>query len=353
MASWNWPDKRIMTDLSVLIPTFDRPDKLETCLRCLDGQTLGIERYEVVVGVDGGDKATGLLLESLRGELGMGERLRWFALPRMGLIGVRNALIGQLAGELLVSINDDVRPEPEFLEAHLIEQRRRIDRDEPAIVVGYSPWVEQEDATMVERLVRETSMVFFYEHMLGSEAERDWGFRHCFGLNFSAPLDLVREAGGFCALPHTYGYEDLELAHRLTRRFALPVVFRESARAPHDHRMTARGLIEREHALGIAAWRFARVNPQFAFDLFGRDIATREELAYCEAFCTRERADVGRLEDAFLTLDDMPAATLRGKHADRIVSLLGQQWTLVKRFHWRRGVLDSAMMERASMAMVA
>lgn len=342
-----------MTDLSVLIPTFDRPDKLQTCLRCLDGQTLGTDRYEVVVGVDGGDEATGILLDSLRGELSMGERLRWYSLPRMGLIGVRNALLGELRGELLVSINDDVRPEPEFLEAHLIEQRRRLDRGEPAIVVGYSPWVEHEDATMCERLVRETSMVFFYEHMLGGEAERDWGFRHCFGLNFSAPLELVREAGGFRAMPHTYGYEDLELAHRLTRRFGLPVLFRESARAPHDHRMTTQALIDREHALGIAAWRFARVNPLFAFDLFGRDVATHEELAYCDAFCTREIADVRRLEDTFRTLDEMPAGTLRGKHADRLVRLLSQQWTLVKRFHWRRGLMDGALMERASLAMVA
>ncbi len=329
-----------MTDLSILIPTRARADKLETCLRCLDGQTLAGDRFEVVVGIDGPDETTAGLLERLRTELAIGERLRWFALPRLGLIGVRNALLGQLSGEILVSINDDVRPDAEFLEAHLIEQRRRIERGRPAIVSGYSPFVSCEDESLLQRLVRETGMVFFYDEMLQGEEERDWGYRHCYGLNFSAPLDLVRQVGGFCFVPDTYGYEDIELAWRLQRRFGLPVIFARQALAPHDHAMHAPDLIERERQLGIAAWRFSAVNPAFCAELFGRSITSCEELAYSEAFCAREAGDVDRLQEAFCTLDEVPAD---GAGDDpRLLTLLAQQWTLIKRYHWRRGLLEAA-----------
>ncbi len=329
-----------MSDLSILIPTRARPDKLETCLRCLDGQTLADDRFEVVIGIDGPDEHTPRLLERLRDELAIGKRLRWFRLPRLGLIGVRNALLGHLRGEILVSINDDVRPAPEFLETHLIEQRRRIERGRPAIVSGYSPFVSRDDETLLQRLVRETGMIFFYDEMLRGEDERDWGYRHCYGLNFSAPLDLVRRAGGFCFVPDAYGYEDLELAWRLQRYFGVPVLFARHALAPHDHAMCTRDLIEREHKLGIAAWRFSTVNPAFCADLFGRPIASNDELAYNEAFCAREDGDVRRLQDAFYALDDMKAND--AGEDSRLLTILCQQWTPVKRYHWRRGLLEAA-----------
>ncbi len=342
-----------MTDLSVLIPTWNRPDKLETCLRCLDAQGLASDRFEVVVGIDGPDQESIDKVGALRQELSLGERIRCVAFPKIGYIAVRNALQSQLTGDILVSLNDDVRPEPDFLEAHLIEQRRRLERNSPAIVVGYSPWVVHQDGRLIDRIVRETAIVFFYSNMLGEDPERDWGYRHCFGLNFSAPMACVREVGGFCAMPQTYGYDDIELAYRLQARLAMPVIFREGARAPHDHRYSAQDLVGREKSLGVAAWRFGRANPAFCRDLFQRDINTPEELSYCEEFVRRELDDARRIEASFLDLDEIPADAIGGEASERLIRILSQQWTLLKRFQWRCGLLAAAMEGRSTLPMVA
>ena len=45
-------------DLSVVVPTWRRPDLLERCLDALTHQTLAPERYEVIVCDDGPDDAT-------------------------------------------------------------------------------------------------------------------------------------------------------------------------------------------------------------------------------------------------------------------------------------------------------
>src|SRR6185503_17009447 len=104
-----------------------------------------------------------------------------------------------------------------------------------------------------------------------ADPERDWGFRHCWGLNFSAPMQAVRAVGGFTAFPMAYGYDDIELAFRLQRRFEMPVLYRPGALAEHDHRYLPEDVLRRERQLGQAAWRFAGLNPEFARTVFGRD----------------------------------------------------------------------------------
>src|SRR5262249_34959111 len=150
-------------------------------------------------------------------------------------------------------------------------------------------------------LVRQTSMIFFYDQMNppgtgpGSPSDptsnirhptsdHDWGFRHAFGLNVSYPMGLVREVGGSAVFPVSYGYEDTRSGFGLTQRFGLPVLFRPQARAHHDHRYDPAGYLERERLLGRSAWGFAHAAPKCARAMFGRDITTQAEVAYSREF---------------------------------------------------------------------
>jgi glycosyltransferase involved in cell wall biosynthesis len=331
-------------DLSVVIPTHQRPGKLSGCLTHLAQQTLPADQYEVLVGLDGEDAPSHAAALAAWKAAGAASDLRVIACPREGLNATRNRVLKEARGRYLVSMNDDVLAAPEFLEAHLGAQRQAERSGRPAVICGYSPFRTFDGDTLFDRLVRETSMIFFYDRMLpaADDRGRDWGFRHCWGLNFSAPLAMIREVGAFIAIPLAYGYDDIELAYRLAQRFRTPVLFRPEARADHDHRYHPKEVLDREERLGRAAWEFAGLAPEFSLALFGRDIRAKEELAYCRQFVAREAPIAEGLQNTFIAQTQVPSWAIRGEHAPALIHLLYQQHLLLKRWHWRRGILAAA-----------
>jgi hypothetical protein len=228
----------------------------------------------------------------------------------------------------MVSMNDDVTAGEGFLEAHRGEHAEAERQGRVVVVSGYSPWKRIEGETLLDRLVRETSMVFFFDQMVTSDGGarqgpgHDWGFRHCWGLNSSAPLGAVREVGGFTAFDLQYGYDDIEMAHRLGRRYGAPVLFRPGARAEHDHRYGAKEILAREWKLGVSAWHFAGVRAEFCAELFGRDIRSGGELAYSREFVARERGAAARLRRSFEGLELMPGGEVCGADGAAMINLL-------------------------------
>jgi glycosyltransferase involved in cell wall biosynthesis len=336
---------RIMApDLSVLIPTFGRPRKAAACVAALARQTLDRHTYEVLVGLDGADPDTEVAVGEAWGDCPP-EGLRVVPGERAGTGPTRNRLLEVCRGGTLLVVNDDIRPEPEFLGVHLREQRCAADAGRPAVIAGHSPWIRPEEETgdtLFDRLVRETSMVFFYDRMNGADPHRDWGFRHAWGLNVSMPTEAAVAVGGWAPILHEYGHDDLELAWRLRRHRNLPVLFRPQARAPHDHRLSPRGYLVREFLLGRSAWAYAKRNPDFGRDLFGRDITAPEELDYSRAYVQRERAAAARLYESFTGLADLPASSLNGPHAGALVNQVYEQHLPLKRWMWRAGQLAVA-----------
>lgn len=336
-------ESEAILDVSVLIPTRGRPAKAAACVAALGRQTLEPDRYEVLVGLDGDDPETaGAVREAW--PTPRREALGVVACERSGAGPVRNRLLPHCRGRTLVVLNDDVCPGPRFLEVHCGEQRRCADEGRPAVIVGHSPWVGRPPAEdrLFDRLVRETSMVFFYDRMDAADPGRDWGFRHAWGLNTSMPLDAVRAVEGWTAFPNEYGYDDIEIAWRLRRRFSLSVLYRPRAQALHDHRFGPEEYLRREHKLGRSAWLYARRNPGFARDVFGRDITSGDELDYSREFIERERAMASRARIAFEKLADLPADAVDGPHAAALLDLLYQQHLPLKRWMWRAGLLAAA-----------
>jgi len=342
-------------DISVIIPTCGRPEKIGACVRSLTRQTLARERFEVLVGLDGPDSAGAHAVQLAW--LGEAEdRLRLVECKRSGQASVRNRLLPLARGRTLVFLNDDMLPAATHLEAHLEAQREAEEENARALVIGASPWVVREPDRLFDRLVRETSMIFFYDVMDRLLAEgaadqtHDWGFRHAWLLNLSAPAELVRRAGGFTVFPETYGFEDDELAFRLAQRHGTRVLYRPGAVARHDHRYEPEAYLARERKLGRAAWGFARATPACARAMFGRDVTSASELAYSREFVERERAGVERARTSFRRLGRMPASAVDGPHADDLIAMLYQQHLPLKRWEWRTGLLEAADAEAATRA---
>lgn len=341
--------------VSVIIPTYARAAKLAACVRALAEQTIDPRRFEVLVSVDGPDAGEAA---AVRDAAGGKIEAAVIAGPRQGPAAARNRVIANARGSLLLLLNDDVIPAPDLIarhaEAHesLAAEAARTGREDtrrPVMVLGSAPWVVHQPDRLFDRLIRETSMVFFYDRMdgVGTDAaapvpNRDWGFRHAWTLNLSVPTAVVREVGGFSESLPSACYEDLEWAWRVRERFGSPVLYRPLARVRHDHRYEPAGYLERERTLGADAFRLAAASPACARAVFGRDVDSPDELAYSRAFVDRERSAAERLELSFLALADLPASAIDGPHAPRLVTLIYEQHVLLKRWHWRRGLLEAA-----------
>lgn len=345
---------------SVIIPTRGRPGILARAVAALGAQSLARGEYEVLLGTDGHDPASEV---AARGawphDPGL---LTVAAAPQAGQASVRNRLLPLARGRVLVFLNDDVIADPGLLEAHVTDAAHSASAP-ASLLLGATPWRIFEPDSLFRRLVRETSMVFFYhrmdEHVAqvqdgpGSaggpsanagnpSADRDWGFRHAWLLNLSVRADLVRAVGGLSVFPSTYGFEDDELAWRLRERFAARVLYRPNARGVHDHRLSPAEYLRREYRLGYAAWGFANQSPRCASDLFGRDITNPGEVAYAREFVFRETAAVERLHEAFRAWDSVPADAVQGNWSKELMHALYQQHLPLKRWCWRAGLIDAA-----------
>lgn len=334
--------------VSVIIPTRGRPEKLRACLGCLSEQNASTPRFEVVVSLDGPCEASRAVCE-----------LAWSGFdmvlvesPRQGIAVAKNWAIERSRGRLLLLINDDILPEPGFVEAHVLAHAEREDAGlGEAMVLGHSPWVVPEDASLFDRLLAQSSMVFFYDRMITPEGvvlgerDRDWGFRHAWNLNLSVSAPVAREVGGFCPAIANCCYEDLEFAWRVNRarEGGVPVLFRPEAIAPHDHRYTPEGFLERERRLGYSAFGFAKASPECAREVFGLEIDGVDELAYAARFLGHEGRAEERLRGAFGGLAEIASSLVpEGETGMKLLKLLEQQQVMLRRIVFRRGLIEAA-----------
>ncbi len=245
-------------------------------------------RLSVVIPTRGGGRAVGSpavrCVESLRGQLGPAEEVIVSvdgpeADPRVdGLSGVRvvcgerggpglarNRGLDIARGGIVLFLNDDVVAQPGLVEAHLAAHAS----GGPAMVLGAASWGVAADDRVIDRLVRETSWIFFYDRMTNTDPGRDWGFRHAWTLNLSVPRA--------CCVPFEPRLrhpmlDDLEWAWRVN----LPVLYRPAAEVVHEHRYTARALLRREALLGHQAACLHGINPLCAREVFGQRFLTED-----------------------------------------------------------------------------
>jgi len=244
---------------SVIIPTHGRADKLAQCLDALAAQSLPDgRRIEIVVAIDGDESGA-------YERIGHSHCARLLHLPRRGIAAARNAAIEAACGDILLFTNDDCYPAPGWASAHLDAQSRRAGG---GMVVGRTDWQTWPDPTVFDGLVRDTSMIFFYDQM---KADETYGFRHFWTCNASAPATLVRGIGGFNERIRPYGFEDLEFAFRLERSGSEGVAYRPDAVSVHDHRLEWQDYCNRESCLGRMAACLAEMNPDCFAALYGHE----------------------------------------------------------------------------------
>jgi serine acetyltransferase/GT2 family glycosyltransferase len=189
-------------DVTVIVPTCNRPESLARLLAQLDAQTLAGDRFEVAVVDDGSDSdvVAGLTADH-------GYDLHVVRQKRAGSAAARQRGVERASGEVLVFVDDDMEVPPGFLEAHLASHGA----DDRIVVLGHvRPGTDPRTLPLLERYRLGYTDKLAEDVQAGRQRLTS---AHVYTGNMSLRRALLDEAGGFdteLALIH-----DVELAIRL------------------------------------------------------------------------------------------------------------------------------------------
>jgi len=226
--------------ISVIIATRNRSEVLLRSLYALDAQSEEGWPFEVIVVDDGSTDGTGSLVKSAS----VNFPLSCFSRPPGGPAAARNAGLERAKGRVVLFLNDDCLADGELLARH--RERLREYGGECA-VLGRIEWApEVECSALLRELVGKYYFPFYQ-----IEGQEEVSFAYFITGNLSAPLEKIKEAGGFDEDFREAAFEDVELGYRMYQ-LGVPLKYNPSALAHHAHSLDFDDLFERQRK--IAYW---------------------------------------------------------------------------------------------------
>ncbi len=195
----------MMNQVSIVLPTYNRIDRLRRMIAALEEQDCAKDSFEVLIVSDGSTDGTDDFLKSLATPM----KLLPLFQPNQGPAAARNLGVQRASAALILFLDDDVLPVPALISEHL---RLHAAHGEEAVVLGpmltppnyrMSPWVQWEQSMLAKQ----------YEAMRRGDYQPT--ARQFYTGNASLARRLLIEAGGFD--PTFRRGEDVELAYRLEK----------------------------------------------------------------------------------------------------------------------------------------
>lgn len=223
---------------SIVVPTYERPAQLNSCLSALARLDYPRESFEVVVVDDGSAEAplgvVGEFRESLDVSL--------YSQKNAGPAAARNFGAARARGEFFAFTDDDCAPDHGWLRAFASAFARtpgRIVGGRTVNALPQNPYAE----------TSQTIIEVVYAHFNSDPEDA----RFFASNNFAVPAAGFREAGGFDESFRTS--EDREICDRwLSKGFRL--AYAPDAVIFHAHPLTLRTLWRQHFGYGRGAWRF-------------------------------------------------------------------------------------------------
>jgi glycosyltransferase involved in cell wall biosynthesis len=182
-------------ELSVVIPTRNRPDSLKRALSSISCQSIQKSCFEVIVVDNGPSHETAAIAKSFMGKIA---NLRYFEEISSGLHNARHKGMREARSEVLVYIDDDVETFPDWLEGI----KEGFGKYNAAMVGGKNiPRWEVDPPEWLKQLWPEAkpgALVCGYLSLLdfGNEV-KEIDPSYIWGCNFSIKKSILIEVGGF------------------------------------------------------------------------------------------------------------------------------------------------------------
>lgn len=247
-------EERSEPQVSVVIPTFNRKEKLLRCLELLSQQTLDPTQFEVVVVDDGSTDGT----EQSVLERKYPFRLQFFRQENKGPASARNFAIGKASGEIVVFLGDDIYVPAEFLGNHL--RHHRLKPDEREALLGYIAWAKELEVTPFMRFITGPAGAQFAFESIQDPEKVPYLYFYTSNLSLKRAF-LRREEPVFDPAYIHAAYEDTDLGYRLSKR-GMRLRYRSAIVAHHDHPTDIARFCERQRRAGQMAVVFASKHPE-------------------------------------------------------------------------------------------
>ena len=231
----------------MIIPSYRGAGKLPNVLNALVQQN--DPAFETVVVADGSVDHS---LEVLA-PYGKKLNLKVINCPNRGRSGNRNAGAGEAGGELLIFIDDDTRPEPDFVGKHRQHHQQRPG----SILVGGVP----EDVRIMKTDFQQYKAALTHKWTRPLTGEKPLTEKTLFltAANFSITASLFRQLGGFDE--RLTDAEDYDLGVQAFGQ-AVPIYFAGNAIAWHDDFITCRSYIKRLRQYQAAHHNLRQLKPE-------------------------------------------------------------------------------------------
>jgi len=191
--------------VSVVIATVGRADKLAASLAAYERLDPATPPFEVVVVLDGAGSADRAVASAPRGI-----PVRVLEQPRAGIGPAKNLGAQNAAADYVAFLNDDTRPAPGCLLAHLHVQQNLG----PCIVLGHIDWDPQREITPYMRWLAPAGHQFNFSRLRPLRQER-WDA--CWGAHLGLPRRWVLDEPFDPTFPFP-SLEDGEWGYRQARR---------------------------------------------------------------------------------------------------------------------------------------
>jgi len=227
--------------LSVIIPTYNRPEQLVNCLQALSRLDFPGERFEVIVVDDGGGYSLKALLEPFHSLID----LKILKAKHGGPASARNIGTSIAKGDYLVFTDDDCEPSPHWLKNISALFLKRPDNAIGGKTINGLP----------DNIYAATSQLlisYLYEYY---KAVTDYR-RFFTSNNLAVPADGFHAIGGFDekTFYHAAG-EDRDFCYRWLQQ-GFPMIYDPNIIIYHSHRLNLLTFLKQHLNYGRGAFRF-------------------------------------------------------------------------------------------------
>ena len=212
--------------LTVVIPTYARSEILRLTLQGLCAQNNLNDLQEVIVVSDGHDELAAAVALRFSHHL----PIRYLEQPKRGVSAARNLGISAANSSVIVLLDDDVIPHPDFIAEHAKFHNKNPDMR--SVLLGRVTWHPELEITPFMEWYGERGALFGFGLLKdGSRADP----RYFYSCNISFKREFFITNGGFNKTLTVL--EDNELGHRLSQD-GMQLEFRQSALGYHYQTFT-------------------------------------------------------------------------------------------------------------------
>lgn len=236
--------------LSVIIPTYKRPELLKSCLEYLERQTVK-DLLEIMVVSDGHDDATAEMMKEWKGTI----PVQFAEVPKSQQGVARNKAMTMASAPLVLFIGDDILLTPGACEAHLKahDTLKKMGKEGSA-VLGFTTWDPTREVTPVMKWLETSGWQFGYPHIARYKHDFIPEARqhlYTYTSQISIKTDLAKKFP-FKEDLTLYGWEDILWGEEL-KRDGIRLFYEPDAVAHHRHSITLDDSLKRMHTLGRSA----------------------------------------------------------------------------------------------------